>query len=141
AVTVTFSQEFSGYARQFELGVGRIEATLPRLGELATGGTAAGTGPNTSADFGETATAELKQLTGIDELSEAKNHFEAQANRDALVEFSGAMRVVAVSLYKMANDIRLMGSGPLTGFAEIHLPDLQPGSSIMPGKVNPVLCE
>ena len=141
AVPVPLGQEFSGYARQFELGIERIEATLPRLGELAIGGTAAGTGLNTSADFGAKVTEELKKLTGIDELSEAKNHFEAQANRDALVEFSGAMRVVAVSLYKMANDIRLMGSGPLTGFAEIHLPDLQPGSSIMPGKVNPVLCE
>ena len=86
-------------------------------------------------------TEELKKLTGVDELSEAKNHFEAQAARDGLVEFSGAMRTVAVSLYKIANDIRLMGSGPLTGLGELHLPDLQPGSSIMPGKVNPVLCE
>ncbi|APT83036.1 class II fumarate hydratase [Corynebacterium ammoniagenes] len=141
AVPVTLGQEFSGYARQIELGIERVEATLPRLGELAIGGTAAGTGLNTSADFGAKVTEELKKLTGIEELSEAKNHFEAQANRDALVEFSGAMRVVAVSLYKIANDIRLMGSGPLTGFAEVHLPDLQPGSSIMPGKVNPVLCE
>ena len=97
-----------------------------------------GTGINTPAEFGGKVTEELKKLTGLDELSEAKNHFEAQANRDSLVEFSGAMRSVAVSLYKIANDIRLMGSGPLAGFAEIHLPDLQPGSSIMPGKVNPV---
>ena len=141
ATPVTLGQEFSGYARQIELGVERVEATLHRLGELAIGGTAVGTGINTPAEFGGKVTEELKKLTGLDELSEAKNHFEAQANRDALVEFSGAMRTVAVSLYKIANDIRLMGSGPLAGFAEIHLPDLQPGSSIMPGKVNPVLCE
>lgn len=141
ATPVTLGQEFSGYARQIELGVERVEATLHRLGELAIGGTAVGTGINTPAEFGGKVTEELKKLTGLDELSEAKNHFEAQANRDSLVEFSGAMRSVAVSLYKIANDIRLMGSGPLAGFAEIHLPDLQPGSSIMPGKVNPVLCE
>ena len=141
ATPVTLGQEFSGYARQIELGVERVEATLHRLGELAIGGTAVGTGINTPAEFGGRVTDELKKLTGLDELSEAKNHFEAQANRDSLVEFSGAMRSVAVSLYKIANDIRLMGSGPLAGFAEIHLPDLQPGSSIMPGKVNPVLCE
>ncbi|AGP31209.1 class II fumarate hydratase [Corynebacterium terpenotabidum] len=141
AVPVTLGQEFGGYARQIELGIQRIEATLPRLGELAIGGTATGTGLNTSADFGAKVTEELKKLTGVEQLSEAGNHFEAQAARDSLVEFSGAMRTVAVSLNKIANDIRLMGSGPLTGLAEIHLPDLQPGSSIMPGKVNPVLCE
>ena len=141
ATPVTLGQEFSGYARQIELGIERVEATLERLGELAIGGTAVGTGINTPAEFGGKVTEELKKLTGIEQLSEAKNHFEAQANRDGLVEFSGAMRTVAVSLYKIANDIRLMGSGPLAGFAEIHLPDLQPGSSIMPGKVNPVLCE
>lgn len=141
AVPVTLGQEFGGYARQIELGIQRIEATLPRLGELAIGGTATGTGLNTSADFGAKVTEELKKLTGVEQLREAENHFEAQAARDALVEFSGAMRTVAVSLNKIANDIRLMGSGPLTGLAEIHLPDLQPGSSIMPGKVNPVLCE
>ena len=141
ATPVTLGQEFSGYARQIELGVQRVEATLERLGELAIGGTAVGTGINTPAEFGGKVTEELIKLTGIEQLSEAKNHFEAQANRDGLVEFSGAMRTVAVSLYKIANDIRLMGSGPLAGFGEIHLPDLQPGSSIMPGKVNPVLCE
>ena len=141
ATPVTLGQEFSGYARQIELGIERIENTLPHLGELAIGGTAVGTGINTPAEFGGKVTEELKKLTGVEQLSEAKNHFEAQANRDGLVEFSGAMRSVAVSLYKIANDIRLMGSGPLAGFAEIHLPDLQPGSSIMPGKVNPVLCE
>ncbi|STC70097.1 class II fumarate hydratase [Corynebacterium pilosum] len=141
ATPVTLGQEFGGYARQIELGIERVEATLPRLGELAIGGTATGTGLNTSADFGAKVTEELKKLTGLEDLKEAENHFEAQANRDGLVEFSGAMRSVAVSLYKIANDIRLMGSGPLTGLAEIHLQDLQPGSSIMPGKVNPVLCE
>ncbi|MDU0478261.1 class II fumarate hydratase [Staphylococcus chromogenes] len=141
AVPVTLGQEFSGYARQIELGIERVEATLPRLGELAIGGTATGTGLNTAADFGALVTEELKKLTGVAELREAKNHFEAQANRDALVEFSGAMRTIAISLTKIANDIRWMGSGPLTGLGEIHLPDLQPGSSIMPGKVNPVLCE
>jgi len=141
AVPVTLGQEFGGYARQIELGIERVEATLPRLGELAIGGTATGTGLNTIADFGAKVTEELKKLTGVEQLKEAENHFEAQAARDALVEFSGAMRTIAVSLNKIANDIRLMGSGPLTGLAEIHLPDLQPGSSIMPGKVNPVLCE
>jgi len=141
ATPVTLGQEFSGYARQIELGIARVEGTLERLGELAIGGTAVGTGINTPAEFGGKVTEELKKLTGVEQLSEAKNHFEAQANRDGLVEFSGAMRTVAVSLYKIANDIRLMGSGPLAGFGEIHLPDLQPGSSIMPGKVNPVLCE
>lgn len=141
AVPVTLGQEFGGYARQIELGIERVEATLPRLGELAIGGTATGTGLNTTADFGAKVTEELKKLTGVEQLKEAENHFEAQAARDSLVEFSGAMRTIAVSLNKVANDIRLMGSGPLTGLAEIHLPDLQPGSSIMPGKVNPVLCE
>lgn len=141
AVPVTLGQEFAGYARQIEAGIERVEATLPRLGELPIGGTAVGTGLNTPADFGALVTEELKKLTGVQELREAKNHFEAQANRDALVEFSGAMRTIAVSLTKIANDIRWMGSGPLTGLGEIHLPDLQPGSSIMPGKVNPVLCE
>lgn len=141
ATPVTLGQEFSGYARQIELGIERVENTLLHLGELAIGGTAVGTGINTPAEFGARVTDELKKLSGVEQLSEAKNHFEAQANRDGLVEFSGAMRSVAVSLYKIANDIRLMGSGPLAGIGEIHLPDLQPGSSIMPGKVNPVLCE
>mgnify|MGYP002719361120 CR=1 FL=1 len=141
ATPVTLGQEFSGYARQIELSIERVENTLLHLGELAIGGTAVGTGINTPAEFGARVTDELKKLSGVEQLSEAKNHFEAQANRDGLVEFSGAMRSVAVSLYKIANDIRLMGSGPLAGIGEIHLPDLQPGSSIMPGKVNPVLCE
>lgn len=141
ATPVTLGQEFGGYARQIELAIERIEATLPRLGELAIGGTATGTGLNTSADFGAKVTEELKKLTGVQELKEAENHFEAQAARDGLVEFSGAMRSIAVSLNKIANDLRMMGSGPLTGLAEIHLKDLQPGSSIMPGKVNPVIPE
>ncbi|WOH95007.1 class II fumarate hydratase [Corynebacterium urealyticum] len=141
AVPVTLGQEFGGYARQIELGIERVKATLPRVGELPIGGTATGTGLNTPADFGAKVTEELKNLTGLDVLKEAEDHFEAQANRDGLVEMSGALRSVAVSFYKMANDIRLMGSGPLTGLGELHLPDLQPGSSIMPGKVNPVLCE
>lgn len=141
ATPITLGQEFSGYARQIELGIERIEATLPRLGELAIGGTATGTGLNTSAEFGGKVTEELKKLTGVENLKEAENHFEAQANRDGLVEFSGAMRSVAVSFNKIANDLRMLGSGPLTGLAEIHLKDLQPGSSIMPGKVNPVIPE
>jgi len=141
ATPITLGQEFGGYARQVELAIERVEATLPRLGELAIGGTATGTGLNTSADFGAKVTEELKNLTGVQELKEAENHFEAQAARDGLVEFSGAMRSIAVSLNKIANDLRMMGSGPLTGLAEIHLKDLQPGSSIMPGKVNPVIPE
>lgn len=141
AVPVTLGQEFSGYARQIEAGIERVEACLPRLGELSIGGTAVGTGLNTPVDFGQKVTVELVKLTGVSELRECVNHFEAQASRDGLVEFSGAMRTIAVSLTKIANDIRWMGSGPLTGLGEIHLPDLQPGSSIMPGKVNPVLCE
>lgn len=141
ATPITLGQEFSGYARQVELGIERIEATLPRLGELAIGGTATGTGLNTSAEFGGKVTEELKKLTGVENLKAAENHFEAQANRDGLVEFSGAMRSVAVSFNKIANDLRMLGSGPLTGLAEIHLKDLQPGSSIMPGKVNPVIPE
>lgn len=141
AVPVTLGQEFSGYARQIEAGIERVKATLPRVGELPIGGTAVGTGLNTPADFGEKVTAELVKLTGVEELRTCVNHFEAQANRDGLVEMSGALRTIAVSFTKIANDIRWMGSGPLTGLGEIHLPDLQPGSSIMPGKVNPVLCE
>ena len=141
AVPVTLGQEFSGYARQIEAGIERVKATLPRVGELPIGGTAVGTGLNTTEDFGDKVTAELVKLTGVEELRPCVNHFEAQANRDGLVEMSGALRSIAVSLNKIANDIRWMGSGPLTSLGEIHLPDLQPGSSIMPGKVNPVMCE
>ncbi|MEV8192615.1 class II fumarate hydratase [Rhodococcus pyridinivorans] len=141
AVPVTLGQEFGGYARQIEAGIERLRATLPRLGELPIGGTAVGTGLNAPADFGARVVAVLVETTGLDELQGARNSFEAQAARDALVEVSGALRTVAVSLTKIANDVRWMGSGPLTGLAEIQLPDLQPGSSIMPGKVNPVLPE
>ncbi|RQM33152.1 class II fumarate hydratase [Rhodococcus ruber] len=141
AVPVTLGQEFGGYARQIEAGIERVQATLPRLGELAIGGTAVGTGLNAPEGFGPRVVAELVRVTGVEALTPAKNSFEAQAARDGLVEASGALRTVAVSLTKIANDIRWMGSGPLTGLAEIQLPDLQPGSSIMPGKVNPVLPE
>jgi fumarate hydratase, class II len=141
AVPVTLGQEFSGYARQVEAGIERVKATLPRLGELAIGGTAVGTGLNAPDDFDERVVAVLAEQTGIAELRVAANHFEAQAARDGLVEASGALRTIAVSLTKIANDIRWMGSGPLTGLGEIQLPDLQPGSSIMPGKVNPVIPE
>ncbi|NLU82805.1 class II fumarate hydratase [Rhodococcus sp. HNM0569] len=141
AVPVTLGQEFSGYARQIEAGIERVNATLPRLGELPIGGTAVGTGLNAPAEFGEKVVAELAKATNLDSLSHATNAFEAQAARDGLVEASGALRTIAVSITKIANDVRWMGSGPLTGLAELHLPDLQPGSSIMPGKVNPVLPE
>ena len=141
AVPVTLGQEFSGYARQVEAGIERVKATLPRLGELAIGGTAVGTGLNAPDDFDARVVAVLTEQTGLPELRVAANHFEAQAARDGLVEASGALRTIAVSLTKIANDIRWMGSGPLTGLGEIHLPDLQPGSSIMPGKVNPVIPE
>lgn len=141
AVPVTLGQEFGGYARQIEAGIERVKATLPRLGELAIGGTAVGTGLNAPDGFGEKVVQVLVDQTGIAELRPAVDHFEAQAARDGLVEASGALKTIAVSLTKIANDIRWMGSGPLTGLGEIQLPDLQPGSSIMPGKVNPVLPE
>ncbi|APE36775.1 aspartate ammonia-lyase [Nocardia mangyaensis] len=141
AVPVTLGQEFGGYTRQIAASVERVLATLPRLGELPIGGTAVGTGLNAPAGFGAKVVAELVRSTGIDALREARDHFEAQAARDGLVEASGALRTIAVSLTKIANDIRWMGSGPLTGLGELQLPDLQPGSSIMPGKVNPVLPE
>jgi fumarate hydratase, class II len=141
AVPVTLGQEFSGYARQIEAGIERVRGCLPRLGELAIGGTAVGTGLNAPDGFGAKVVEVLVQETGLTELRTAVNAFEAQAARDGLVEASGALRTIAVSLTKIANDVRWMGSGPLTGLAEIQLPDLQPGSSIMPGKVNPVLCE
>ena len=141
AVPVTLGQEFSGYARQVEAGIERVKATLPRLGELAIGGTAVGTGLNAPDGFGKKVVEVLVSQTGLAELRPAVNSFEAQAARDGLVEASGALRTIAVSLTKIANDIRWMGSGPLTGLGEIQLPDLQPGSSIMPGKVNPVIPE
>ncbi|GAS90449.1 class II fumarate hydratase [Mycolicibacterium brisbanense] len=141
AVPVTLGQEFGGYARQVEAGIERVKATLPRLGELAIGGTAVGTGLNAPDGFGAKVVEVLVNETGLAELRTAVDSFEAQAARDGLVEASGALRTIAVSLTKIANDVRWMGSGPLTGLGEIQLPDLQPGSSIMPGKVNPVLPE
>jgi fumarate hydratase class II len=141
AVPVTLGQEFSGYARQIEAGIERIRGCLPRLGELAIGGTAVGTGLNAPEGFGAKVVEVLVARTSLAELRTAVNSFEAQAARDGLVEASGALRTVAVSLTKIAGDIRWMGSGPRTGLAELQLPDLQPGSSIMPGKVNPVLPE
>jgi len=141
AVPVTLGQEFGGYRRQISAGMDRVMATLPRLGELPIGGTAVGSGLNAPDAYGSKVVAELVRATGIEALRESEDHFEAQAARDGLVEVSGALRTIAVSLTKIANDIRWMGSGPLTGLAELQLPDLQPGSSIMPGKVNPVLPE
>ncbi|GAB3666277.1 class II fumarate hydratase [Actinocorallia lasiicapitis] len=140
ATPVTLGQEFGGYAAQIGYGVERLEGVLPRLGELALGGTAVGTGINTPAGFGARVTELLAERTGLP-LREARNHFEAQSAQDGLVEASGVLRTIAVGLNKIANDLRWMGSGPRAGLAEIRLPDLQPGSSIMPGKVNPVLPE
>jgi len=140
ATPVTLGQEFGGYARAVSNGVERLEACLPRLCELPLGGTAVGTGLNAPKGFAKGVIARLAESTGLP-LVETRNHFEAQGTADALVEASGALRVVAVSLYKIANDIRWMSSGPRCGLGEISVPDLQPGSSIMPGKVNPVLPE
>lgn len=140
ATPITLGQEFSGYATQVRYGIARVRATLPRLGELPLGGTAVGTGINTPPGFAARVIDLVALNTGLT-LTEATNHFEAQAAQDSLVETSGAVRTVAVSLVKIANDLRWMGSGPRTGLGEIALPDLQPGSSIMPGKVNPVLPE
>ena len=140
ATPVTLGQEFGGYARQIRLGIERIQSSIPRVAEVPLGGTAVGTGINTPTGFSPAVIAELASATKLP-ISEAKDHFEAQGARDGLVEASGALRVIAVSLTKICNDIRWMGSGPNTGIAEIHIPDLQPGSSIMPGKVNPVVPE
>ena len=140
ATPVTLGQEFGGYAAQVRLGIERIEASLPRVAELPLGGTAVGTGINTPQGFSARVILEVGVATGL-ELTEARNHFEAQGARDALVEASGQLRTIAVSLYKISNDLRWMGSGPRTGLTELYLPDLQPGSSIMPGKVNPVIPE
>src|SRR5579875_1030747 len=140
ATPVTLGQEFSGYSAAVRYGMERLRSVLPRLGELPLGGTAVGTGINTPPGFAARVIERLASQLQLP-LTEARNHFEAQGARDALVETSGMLRVVAVSLYKIANDLRLMASGPRTGLAEIHLPDLQPGSSIMPGKVNPVIPE
>ncbi|WP_433477178.1 class II fumarate hydratase [Spirillospora sp. CA-142024] len=140
ATPVTLGQEFGGYAAQVGHGVERLEAVVPRLAELPLGGTAVGTGINTPDGFAARVIAEIARATGLP-LTEARDHFEAQGARDGLVEASGALRTIAVSLNKIANDLRWMGSGPRAGLAEIRLPDLQPGSSIMPGKVNPVIPE
>ena len=140
ATPVTLGQEFGGYAAAVANGVERLEGALPRIGELPLGGTAVGTGLNALPGYASAVIAALVETTGLP-LSEARDHFEAQGARDALVEASGVLRTIAVSLYKIANDLRWMSSGPRCGLGEIHLPDLQPGSSIMPGKVNPVIPE
>jgi fumarate hydratase class II len=140
ATPVTLGQEFGGYARQMRLGVERVQAALPRVAEVPLGGTAVGTGINTPKGFPQKVIAELAAASGLP-ITEAADHFEAQGARDGLVEASGALRVIAVSLTKICNDLRWMGSGPNTGLGELHIPDLQPGSSIMPGKVNPVIPE
>ncbi len=140
ATPVTLGQEFGGYAAAVEHGIERLDAALPRVGELPLGGTAVGTGLNAPAGFAAAVIGHLVELTGLP-LSEARDHFEAQGARDALVECSGVLRTIAISLYKIANDLRWMSSGPTAGLGEIHIPDLQPGSSIMPGKVNPVVPE
>ncbi|HLU44890.1 MAG TPA: class II fumarate hydratase [Natronosporangium sp.] len=140
ATPVTLGQEFSGYAAQIRYGTERLRDTLPRLAELPLGGTAVGTGVNAPPEFAAGVISVLAERTGLP-VTEARNHFEAQGARDALVETSGQLRTIAVGLYKITNDIRWMGSGPRAGLRELSLPDLQPGSSIMPGKVNPVIPE
>ncbi len=140
AVPLTLGQEFSGYARQIELGIERIRVVEPRLAELALGGTAVGSGLNAHPDFAKNVIALISERSGLP-FTEAINHFEAQAAQDAAVETSGALKTLAVSLVKIANDIRWLASGPRSGIGEITIPSLQPGSSIMPGKVNPVIPE
>lgn len=140
AVPITLGNSFSGYARQIELGIQRLDAVSPRLTELAIGGTAVGSGLNTHKEFAARVIAGICEYTGIS-FAEAANHYEAQAAQDAVVEVSGTLKTVAVSLVKIANDIRWLGSGPRCGIGELKLPTLQPGSSIMPGKVNPVIPE
>jgi fumarate hydratase, class II len=140
ATPVTLGQEFGGYAAQVRAGIDRLQSSLPRLAELPLGGTAVGTGINMPPGWAAKVIARLASQTGLP-LTEARDHFEAQGARDGLVEASGQLRTVAVSLYKIANDLRWMGSGPRAGLREINIPDLQPGSSIMPGKVNPVIPE
>jgi fumarate hydratase, class II len=140
ATPVTLGQEFGGYAEAVRHGVARATAVVPEVAELPLGGTAVGTGLNAPAEFASAVIARLAEDMGLP-LTEARDHFEAAGARDALVAASGVTRVIAVSLFKICNDLRLMGSGPRTGLDEIKIPDLQPGSSIMPGKVNPVICE
>ncbi|WP_033440046.1 class II fumarate hydratase [Saccharothrix sp. NRRL B-16314] len=140
AVPITLGQEAGAWATQVRYGVERLTSSLPRLAELPIGGTAVGSGLNAPAGFGAAVSAELASVTGLP-LTEARDHFEAQATQDGVVEISGQLRATAVGLYKIANDLRWLGSGPRTGLGELALPDLQPGSSIMPGKVNPVISE
>jgi len=140
ATPIRLGQEFSGYASQVRHGIARVQATLPDLRELAIGGTAVGTGLNTHPEFGQRMAAEIGSLLGSS-FREASNHFEAQGAQDAAAWASGALNTVAASLMKIANDVRLMNSGPRCGLGEVTLPAVQPGSSIMPGKVNPVICE
>lgn len=140
ATPIRLGQEFSGYARQVQLGIDRLWAVEERLGELALGGTAVGTGINTHPEFAKKAIQRISDETGLN-ITEAQNHFEAQGARDACVETSGSLRTIAASLIKIANDVRFLGSGPRCGLGEIKLEATQPGSSIMPGKVNPVMCE
>ena len=140
ATPITLGQEISGWARQVELGMERLQSCIPRITELAQGGTAVGTGLNTHPEFGSRIAEEVSKTYSIT-FHEAENHFEAQAAQDAAVELSGQMKTVAVSLVKIANDVRLLNSGPRCGFGEITVPAVQPGSSIMPGKVNPVIAE
>jgi fumarate hydratase, class II len=140
AVPVTLGQEFGGYAAQARQGIARVEATLERVGQIPLGGTAVGTGLNTHPEFAERVRRRVSEETGLP-VSAPADPFEAQSARDALVEASGALKTVAASLTKIANDIRLMGSGPRAGLAELRLPELQKGSSIMPGKVNPIIPE
>jgi fumarate hydratase, class II len=140
AVPVTLGQEFSGYAAQIRLGAERVRQVLPHVAQIPLGGTATGTGLNTHAEFADRVRAKLTEATGLD-IQAPEDPFEAQGNRDALVELSGMLKVVAVSLTKIANDLALMGSGPRAGIGELLLPELQKGSSIMPGKVNPVIPE
>ena len=141
AVPVTLGQEFGGYAAQIALGQERVRSALEHVGQIPLGGTATGTGLNTHPKFAEKVRARLKKESGLRQIAAPLDRFEAQASRDALVELSGALKVIAVSLTKIAGDIALMGSGPRAGIGEILLPELQKGSSIMPGKVNPVICE
>ncbi len=141
AVPVTLGQEFAGYAAQMRLGQERIESALVHVGQIPLGGTATGTGLNTHPQFAAKVRTVLKKESGLKQIAAPLDRFEAQANRDALVELSGALKVVAVSLTKIANDLALMGSGPRAGIGELFLPELQKGSSIMPGKVNPVIPE
>ena len=140
ATPITLGQEFSGYSKMIENSIQRIKNDLPFLLKLAQGGTAVGTGINTHKDFGKLVAHELSLITGLN-FTESDNHFESQATQDSVVHLSGSLKTLSVSLYKIANDIRWLGSGPRSGLGELVLPPVQPGSSIMPGKVNPVICE